>query len=94
MTAGVVLVVGCRQGAVGYYAFDFNSLPEVGDYYLAQAECDIWFSGGSESLNATEVATLRAWTFQPGHFLIGGCDAVDRDAACRVVHRDVLQHGL
>ena len=92
MAAAVVIVVGCRQGAVGYYAFDFNSLPEVGDYYLAQAECDIWFSGGSESLNATEVATLRAWTFQPGHFLIGGCDAVDRDAACRVVHRDVLQH--
>ena len=81
-----------RQGAVGYYTFEFNSLPEVSDYHLAAAECDIWFAGGYDSLNATETTTLRTWTFQPGHFLIGGCDAVGRAASCRIIGRDVLPH--
>jgi len=61
---------------------------EVGERILS--ECDIWFSGGSDSLNATEIGQLQSWTIRPGHFLIGGCDASDRGAACHAVGREVL----
>jgi hypothetical protein len=86
----VVLVVGCSHGTVGSYTFEFNSLLEVGEKGLS--DCDIWFSGGSTALNITEIAHLRAWTFEPGNFLIGGCDATDRDGVCRVVQREVLDY--
>jgi hypothetical protein len=81
-----------RRGAVGFYQFEFlGALARVESSALAR--CDIWFSGGG-SLNATEVAALGQWVRAGGHFLIGGCDAPGRDAACRAVVRHAAAASL